>query len=204
MRVLIGLRPPVELPLHRGDVDDVLIPRGDLPHEGFQPRIEDIGGDRINQVHLEQLNRGDLLQGEPPAVLLAQIDLLKIRVQRSFGKHLQAVLLVSFKQGLQGELGGVVEPHRVPLLAFIRKRSLLLMPQGIVPCDDLANGGGQGLHWLSFCFNKMRIEIRRTADRLAGVVEQKVQSRISRVDVRGERLDTGRMAQMKAIDMQTI
>ena len=80
----------VELPLHRRHVDDVLVALRRAQHQRLEARVEDERRDRVDQLHLEQLDRRHLGQQQPPRVALAQIDLLQILIEPPFGKELPA------------------------------------------------------------------------------------------------------------------
>ena len=77
----------IELALHRTHIDDVLVASGSAQHQRLQPRIENVGRDGIDELHLEQLRRLDLVQPQPPAVDLAQIDLLPILIVTAAGEQ---------------------------------------------------------------------------------------------------------------------
>ena len=87
VRVPRGLEAPVELALDRRDVDDVLVALGRAEHERLQPRVQDERRDRVDELRLEQLDRRDLVEQEPPRVPLAQVDLLEILVEAALGEE---------------------------------------------------------------------------------------------------------------------
>ena len=78
----------VELPLDRGDVDDVLVALGRAQHQRLQARVQDERRDGVHELSLEQLDRRDLGQQEPPRVPLAKVDLLQVLVETALGKEL--------------------------------------------------------------------------------------------------------------------
>ena len=57
VRMPRGLEPPVELPLDRRDVDDVLVALRRAQHQRLEPRVEDEGRDGVDELHLEQFDR---------------------------------------------------------------------------------------------------------------------------------------------------
>ena len=76
VRVPRGLEVPVELALDGRDVDDVLVAARRAEHERLQAGVEDERRDRVHELRLEQLDRRDLVEEEPPRVALAEVDLL--------------------------------------------------------------------------------------------------------------------------------
>ncbi len=54
------LKIAVELALHRRDVDDVLVAPRSPQHQRLEPRVEHERGDGVDEVDLEELDRGDL------------------------------------------------------------------------------------------------------------------------------------------------
>ena len=57
VRMAGGLEAPVELPLDRRDVDDVLVALGRAQHQRLQPRVEHERRDGVDELRLEQLDR---------------------------------------------------------------------------------------------------------------------------------------------------
>ena len=90
VRVLRGLEPPVELPLDRRHVDDVLVALGRAQHQRLEPRVEHERRDRVHQLGLEQLDRRHLGEHEPPRVPVAQVDLLQVLVEPTRGEQVAA------------------------------------------------------------------------------------------------------------------
>ena len=100
-----GLEPAVELPFDGRDVDDVLVALGCRQHQRLEPRVEQERGDRVDELRLEQLDRRDLREQEPPRVPLAQIDLLEIGVERAGGEEPVAAGQILGEQRHLRELG---------------------------------------------------------------------------------------------------
>jgi hypothetical protein len=60
-------------------------PPGGAQHQRLQAGVEHEGRDRVDQLHLEQLDRATSA-GQAPAVAPAQVDLLQVLVELAFGK----------------------------------------------------------------------------------------------------------------------
>ena len=78
----------VELPLHGRDIDDVFVAVRRPEHERLESGVEDERRHGIDELHFEQLHRGDLGQQQSPRVPSAQVDLLEVLVQSSLGEKI--------------------------------------------------------------------------------------------------------------------
>ena len=87
VRVRVVLKLPVELPLHRRDVDDVLVALRRAQHQRLEARVEHERRDGVDELHLEQLDRRHLGEQQPPRVALAQVDLLQVLVEPALGEQ---------------------------------------------------------------------------------------------------------------------
>ena len=61
---------------------------GVLQHERLQARVEHERRDRVDELRLEQLDRRDLGEQQPPRVAVAQVDLLQVLVERALGEEI--------------------------------------------------------------------------------------------------------------------
>ena len=87
VRVPGRLEAPVELPLDRRDVDDVLVALGRAQQQRLEARVEHERRDRVHELGLEQLDRRHLVEQQPPGVAPAQVDLLQILVEAPLGEQ---------------------------------------------------------------------------------------------------------------------
>ena len=65
---------------------------GRAEHQRLEPRVEQERRDRVDQLHLEHLDRRHVGEQHPPRVPVAQIDLLQILIELAGGEELGARL----------------------------------------------------------------------------------------------------------------
>ncbi len=109
VRMPVGLELAVELSLHRRDVDDVPVRRRTPQHQRLQARVQHERGDGVHEVDLEELHRRDLGEREPPAVAIAEIDLLKVGIELPRGENAGAAAEVVLEEGDLARLSGIEE-----------------------------------------------------------------------------------------------
>ena len=186
-------------------------------HERLQLAAEDEGRHRVDQVHLEHLRRRHLGQGQPPGVARAQVDLLQVDVERALGEQVHAaggvvVGVGDLRQRGRGEqadprsaavpdveaggVGGIAvrelrRPREHGHAGLVRAQQRLQLRRQV--------GMGAGLE-----VEQVRIEGRRPAHRLAGVVDQDVEAAEAPFEVPREDLDRRRVAQVEPVDLEAV
>ena len=160
-------------------------------HQGLEPGREDEGGDRVDELHLEQLDRGHLGEREAPAIVGAQVDLLLVGVERAAWEEVDAAgegQILRGEGGL-GEEGGVgARTAGAPLFVVGEERGARLLGE---------RGDGLPLE-----VDEVRVEAGRPAHRLARVVEDEVEAVRARVEGVGEALHGGGEPQIEAVDLE--
>src|SRR5665213_1157582 len=174
---------PVELPLDRRHIDDVLVASGHAEHERLQTRIQEEGRDGVDDLHLEHLHGRHVCQQHPPRVRAAQIDLLKVRVQLARRKQIRTQKQFLRQERNHGEFRGLIRIARVEKRAYVRRH--------------LAQGRGLGGH-------HVRVKIWWPADSLAGVVDDEVEARASGHEIAAEGLHARHMPEVEADDLEPV
>jgi hypothetical protein len=80
----------------------------------------------------------------------------------------------------------------------------VIAAQSLVPAEQPAKAGGQARQRGGLAIHHVRIEIRRPPHRLAGVVDDEVESRPRREELAAEGLDARRVAQIEAEDLEPV
>ena len=194
VRVPGRLEPPVELPLDRRHVDDVLVALGRAQHQRLQARVQHERRDRVDELHLEQLDRRDLGEQQAPRVALAQVDLLQILVEPALrGRGRPARTRSSGSSGTceSSARAGAARRRQHLERAGPRTRRAAAHVRGIARRDGLA-------------LEHVPVELGRPAHGLAGVVDDEVEPVACRDEVPAERLDARRVAQVEAEDLEPV
>ena len=215
VRVTRALVPPRELALHRRHVDHMSSPGRRRPgrgrHRRPQPGDQQERRDRVAQLHFEQLERVDLVDGLGPRVGALQVGQQATGVDGCAGE-VGVERCVSGLEGERGEAGrGVGCAGAVERLAVVGRDGLAGQRAG--------DGGRVGLgdpveaHHLGqlavtrqrFAFGcyERRIGAGRAPYGLAGVVDQDVE-RSGRGYVVGECDDLRGVAQVDADDLEPV
>ena len=99
VRVFVRFVRSIKDAFHRRDIDDVFVRCRDFLHQRFQASVQNERGDRVDELHLKQLDGRNIGEAQPPAVDLAKVDLLKIAVELPGRKELFPALRVSRREG---------------------------------------------------------------------------------------------------------
>ena len=177
---------------------------GHAQHQRLEPRVEHERRDRVDELHLEQLHRRDLGEQQPPRVALAQVDLLQVLVEPALGEQVAAAASVLGEQRRLRELGRRGDPgeprerrRRVALEDVGAAQALVLAEQPPLVRRHPLGRRGLALHHVA-------VEVGRPPHGLAGVVDDEVEPVARRQQVRAERLDARRVAQVEPEDLEPV
>ena len=127
----------------------MLVTLGSAQHQRLQPGVENVGRDGVHELHLEKLRRLDLVHAQPPAIDLAQINLLPVLVVTIRGEQRLAVAKVLIQIAPLRERRAVQEPLAVPprrrrdeRARCRARRSLQRAPQLVVARERTPPGRG--------------------------------------------------------------
>ena len=79
-------------------------------HQRLQARVEHERGDGVHELRLEQLDRRDLGEQQPPRVALAKVDLLQVLVEPALGEEVALPNEVVGGERCLRELGRAGDP----------------------------------------------------------------------------------------------
>ena len=166
-----------------------------------QPADEDEGRRRVAQLHLQQLQRIDLVDVLDPAVARVQVRHQATRVDRAAQRDPLGRGRPDGQRQRRQRLGRRASSARAPACArstVCRAHARLDLAAEAAQAGQRAFGQRRALG-----FDQRRVGLGRAPDGLRGVVDQDVQ-RPSRADRVGERHDLRGVAQVDADDVQTI
>ena len=190
-----GLEGPVELPLHRRDVDDVLVALGRPHHQRLELTVEDEGRDRVDEVDLQELYRRHLVEEEAPAVDLAVVDLLLVGVEHAGREEAHGRVLVLRQER---DLAELRRAHRAD-----HRRHVGGARGDRGSGDQLERLRGELLR-APLSLHQVSVEAGRASHRLAGVVDDEVEAGLVLQQLAAEELDAGRMPQIEPVDRQPV
>ncbi len=192
------LEPAVELPLDRRHVDDVLVALGRAQHQRLEARVQDERRDRVHELDLEELDRRDLGQQEPPASSGRGGRPAADPGRAALGEELAARDEVLRQERHLRELGACRPTQRQRARAPSARpcRRADAAPRTRAPASR-ARAARLDLHHVP-------VEVRRPAHGLAGVVDDEVEPVARLVQVPAERLDARRVPQVEAVDLEPL
>ena len=134
----------------------MLVAGGGAEHEGFEAGVEDEGGDGVDELDFEEFDGGDFVEEEAPGVSAAEVDLLEVLVEATFGEEVFLAEEFFGEEGDLGEFGGGGG-----------------FEFGAV--EELVGGGGHLGEGGAFAIHHVGVEFGRAADGLAGVIDDEVE-----------------------------
>ena len=179
VRVLVGLEATVELPLHRRDVDDVLVALGRARASGLSRALSTNGATALTSCTSSSSTVGTSDERHAPRVDVAQVDLLQIGVEPALGKNALTAREILGKQRHLREHRGLAQAGaragrrwRQSVRSLTRRspaqRVVALEQRARVePAACVGVGSSLSTTW--------RVETRRPAHGLTGVVDDEVE-----------------------------
>ena len=155
---------------------------------------------RVDEQHLEELERRDLVQREPPRVVRSEIHLLEILVEDAPREELERALPGEHQVGVARGLREERRARHARGPAVVRERR----PQLLVIAHERALDVGHVARRSLLALEEVGVEAGRPAHGLAGVVELEVEARERRVEPLAEELDARRVAQVDAVDREPV
>ena len=157
---------------------------GSAQHERLQARVEDVRRDGVHELHFQQLWRFDFVHAQPPAVHLAQVDLLPVfvvaiqrgRAPRRRGNPRRDSVAARAPRCAAGPRPGCV-PSTTARRQFERATRRASGATRRDPRACTASVAGSAATDFGFPRQQMLKESRRPAHRLARVVEDVVEAR---------------------------
>ena len=202
----------VELPFHRRHVDDVLVALRRAQHQRLEARVDDERRDRVHELHLEQLHRRHLGHQQPPGVAAAQIDLLQILIEPALGEQIaSAPRRSSGSSGTCDSSAACVRPatsamrrSSAPAQRALAFGQHVVAAQPFVAPSSLRTCAGMSWSAARLALHHVLVEIGRTPDGLARVVDDEVEPVARGEQLVAERLDARRVAQIESEDLEPI
>ena len=174
---------------------------GGADQQVLEPTVEHERGDGVDQLGLQQLHRRHLVEHQPPRVPAAQVDLLQILVEATVGEEALGVLTVVGEQPQLRQLGRVRDAGRVDRPVGLHQVGAA---HAVVVAEQLTRPVGHRRRRRRFQIEHVSIELGRPPDRLAGVVDDVVETVVRVGHMGAERLDTRRVPQVEAVHLDPI
>ena len=93
---------------------------GVAQQQRLQASVEDERRDGVDELRLEQLDRRDLGEQQPPGVALAQVDLLQVLVEPALGKEVALPTQILRQERDLRQLGGARDADERRAAAAVR------------------------------------------------------------------------------------
>lgn len=173
--------------------------RSGVQHQRLQPRVDDEGGDGVDQLGFQQFHRGHFVHQQAPGVAPAQIHLLQVLIQASIREQVLLADQLIVQQRHLRQLGSTGEAVGAVQAAPMHRRQRHCRgiaqqfgrAQAFVMADQVAYGFRQLMQRGGFAGHHVRVELRRAAHRLAGVVDDEVQPVTGGQQLAAERFHAG-------------
>ena len=166
---------------------------------GFSRALKRNGAIGVHELHLEHLDRRHIGEQHAPRVPVAEIDLLQILIELAGGEEVGSrdELLVEQRHLRQQRRGRSSAPARRPICLTCPPAPdrLAEQPRTCSGCSRSAVRLGR---------HHVRVEVRRTPNGLAGVVDDEVEALARGDEVAAERLDARRVPQIEAEDLEPV
>ena len=158
-------------------------------------------------MHLEQFDGRHLGHQQSPRVALPQVDLLQVLIQPSDREEVVFTGMVFGQERHLRELSRMRQPRcggDLPVAQCHRLGALgknVVATQSFVRPQQMPHGFGHPAEARRLAIHHMPIELGRTPDGLAGVVDDEVEPIVPAQQVAAELLDTRGVPQVQPVDL---